>query len=96
MEGNAGVWLLTPVQYTRRWLSLLPEYIYAGPRSWQRSRRQAPSILDTQSHLSICSGCLMPVPAQSQISHFLLVTMNIKEAFFEIWILFQQLGIENQ
>lgn len=38
----------------------------------------------------------MPVPAQSQISHFLLVTMNIKEAFFEIWILFQQLGIENQ
>lgn len=34
------------------------------------------------------------VPAQSQISHFPLVTVKIKKAFSQIWILFEQSRME--
>lgn len=82
-------------QYIMRCCSPVPERIYASPRSWQRSGRQAPLILDTQRvAYPYAQGVWRCVPAQSHISHFPLVTMNIKEAFSEIWISFQQLGIQ--
>lgn len=92
IEGNAGI---TSVLERNENAVPLLEYIYAGPRSRPRSRRQAPSILDIQRvPYPYAQSVWCCVPALSQISHFLLVTVNIKEAFSEIWILFQQLGIE--